>query len=258
MPFKYLFYFLILAWLSGIILIYAKKKIAGLLLIVVGILFFTIFIYLYWSGIERAPMKTLGETRIWYAFFLSIIGFILFLKWKYKWLMSYSLLLALFFLLINYLTPSVFDKELAPALQSFWFIPHVLVYLFAYALLGASFIMALHGLWLKSQKRLDMSLLHATDNTVFLGFGFLTLGLIFGGFWAKEAWGHYWTWDPKETWALITWVAYLIYIHIRIYHPSKIKTHLLTLTISFILLLICWFGVNYLASGANSVHTYGS
>lgn len=61
------------------------------------------------------------------------------------------------------------------------------------------------------------------DNLVYIGTAFLTLGLLFGALWAKEAWGHYWTWDPKETWAFLTWIGYILYIHYRFYHPREEK-----------------------------------
>jgi ABC-type transport system involved in cytochrome c biogenesis permease subunit len=91
---------------------------------------------------------------------------------------------------------------------------------------------------------------------VYIGFGFLTLGLVFGAFWAKEAWGHYWTWDPKETWAMITWLAYLLYIHYRLVNKKDTDKALWILVVAFVLLLVCWFGINYLAIGESSVHTY--
>ena len=105
-------------------------------------------------------------------------------------------------------------------------------------------------------KKHGNNLIKNADNLVYLGFAFLTMGLLFGALWAKEAWGHYWTWDPKETWAFLTWAAYLIYIHGRIRNSLKEKTALWVLVFGFIILLMCWFGVNYLPSAANSVHTY--
>ena len=153
--------------------------------------------------------------------------------------------------------PENFNKTLMPALHSPWFVPHVIVYIVAYAMLGASSIVALKQLidiYLK--KPLLSSALQLADNLVYLGFSFLTMGLLFGALWAKEAWGHYWTWDPKETWAFLSWAVYLIYIHARIKNSIKPKNSLWILTLAFAILLICWFGVNYLPSAANSVHTY--
>jgi ABC-type transport system involved in cytochrome c biogenesis permease subunit len=143
-----------------------------------------------------------------------------------------------------------------PALQSVWFAPHVIVYIFAYALLGTSMLMALKGLYLqrKNQPVSELSLM--TDNIVYAGFAFLTFGLLFGALWAKEAWGSYWTWDPKETWAFLTWLLYLLYIHFRYRFPKQQKTAFLVLALAFAVLMICWFGINYLPSAQNSVHVY--
>jgi ABC-type transport system involved in cytochrome c biogenesis permease subunit len=144
-----------------------------------------------------------------------------------------------------------------PALQSIWFVPHVIVYIIAYAFLAGAAIVSLKGLFQNYYKRqLDKYLIQLADNLVFLGYAFITLGLIFGALWAKEAWGSYWTWDPKETWAFITWLGYLVYIHYRHSHPAKIIGPLWILALSFVILLICWFGINYLPSAQNSVHVY--
>jgi len=102
------------------------------------------------------------------------------------------------------------------------------------------------------------NMLRLTGNLVYTGFAFLTFGLLFGALWAKVAWGHYWTWDPKETWAFITWLMYLIYIHYRYHKPKNILFPLWTLSLAFVILLIAWFGINYLPSAQNSVHVYGT
>lgn len=146
-----------------------------------------------------------------------------------------------------------------PALHSAWFVPHVIVYIVAYATLGASSIVAIKQLIdIKRNRPLNLLSIQLADNLVYLGFSFLTMGLLFGALWAKEAWGHYWTWDPKETWAFLTWAVYLIYIHARIKTAMKPDSALWILAFAFVVLLICWFGVNYLPSAVNSVHTYSS
>lgn len=224
----------------------------------VGILIISIFAIQLWIQLERPPMRTLGETRLWYAIFMPLVGLVAFIRWRYKWLLSYSLLMATLFLFLNYLHPETYNKTLMPALQSIWFVPHVLVYIFAYALLAVSSIVAVGGLYRLRHAPLDPSYLNSANKLVRIGFGFLTLGLLFGALWAKEAWGHYWTWDPKETWALLTWLAYLGYIHISIRHPERQKPALWVLAMAFVVLIICWFGVNYLPSASQSVHTYSN
>lgn len=83
-------------------------------------------------------------------------------------------------------------------------------------------------------------------------------GLLLGAVWAKQAWGTYWGWDPKETWAAITLLSYLLYIHHRLYAPRKFEVSFALLILSFLFLQICWYGVNYLpAAQGSSIHTYG-
>jgi len=255
--------FIIIFWILAILayIFSWKRKVFTFLanaFTIIGIISLMIFILVLWVDLQRPPLRTLGETRLWYSFFLPLIGFITYLRWRYKWFLSYSLAMAILFLLINYYHPETFDKTLMPALQSPWFIPHVIVYIFSYALLAASSLVAIKGLYQFYSKKPVPDTIFLADNLVYIGFAFLTLGLLFGALWAKTAWGHYWTWDPKETWAFLTWLGYLIYIHLRHFHPKKIKFQLWVLALAFVILLFCWFGINYLPSAQNSVHTYNS
>lgn len=252
----------LILWVIGIIIISITKspkaKKTGLISMGFGILILLTFIVILWINLDRPPMRTLGETRLWYSLFLSILGFLIYIRWRYLWFLGYSFFMAALFLFINVLKPETYEKTLMPALQSIWFVPHVIVYILAYALLGMSSLVALYGIYRSRKKVIDKTLVSITDNIVYIGFAFLTLGLIFGAVWAKEAWGHYWTWDPKETWALLTWLIYMLYIHFRHHRPNKIKPAMWILAFSFVVLLICWFGINYLPSAQNSVHVYGS
>lgn len=256
--------FIVLAlWVFGLIFLHTpsffkKQKHFANSFIIAGILLFIFYIVNLWINLERAPMRTLGETRLWYSFFLPSIGMFIFYKWKLKWMPVFSLSMAALFILINYSKPEYFYKTLMPALQSYWFVPHVIVYIFAYALLAASTLIAFIGLIRINNKEFSLDNLAIADNIVYLGFAFLTFGLLFGALWAKEAWGNYWTWDPKETWSFITWLFYLLYIHYRYFYRKNIKAPLLILTLAFVVLLICWFGVNYLPSAQNSVHVYSN
>ena len=245
-------------WLLGVLAIYIfpGMKLSGSLLMSAGTIIMAVFLAVLWIQLERPPLRTLGETRLWYSVFLSAIGIVTYLRWKYKWFAALSILLAVLFLMINFLKPETYDKTLMPALQSPWFVPHVIVYILAYALLAGSSIVAAKGLYQYYSKSLYNSSVQLADNFVYLGFSFLTLGLIFGALWAKEAWGHYWTWDPKETWAFITWMAYLIYIHTRKYQPGNFVTSLWVLSLAFIILLVCWFGIKYLPTAQESIHNY--
>ena len=229
-----------------------RKSVA---LTLVGLVVFSLFIAGMWMSLERPPLRTMGETRLWYSFFLPIAGLIIFIRWKYKWILSFSALLSLVFICINILRPEIHNKALMPALQSPWFAPHVIVYMLAYAVFGVATINALYLLINKTEKQTSSVAL--CDNLVYVGSAFLTIGMLFGAIWAKAAWGHYWSWDPKETWAAATWMGYILYIHFRLHKPSEKKPACYLLIFSFILLQVCWFGVNYLpAAQGNSVHVY--
>ena len=248
-------YSAILSWLVGFLVYYFFKQNKFIVITnFVGVTVLLSFVIMYWVYIERPPMRTLAETRMWYAFFLSAIGSFIYLRWRQLWIPIFTHSFASLFILINILNPETYNKSLMPALQSVWFIPHVIVYMLAYSFLAASFVFAVKVLIVKKEKLKQT--IELTDNIVYIGFSFLTLGLLFGALWAKKAWGHYWTWDPKETWAFITWIAYLIYIHYRKQSDRNDKTSAYILIVAFLLLIICWFGVQYLPSAANSVHIY--
>nr|YP_009400137.1 cytochrome c biogenesis protein [Sinapis arvensis]ANK36760.1 cytochrome c biogenesis protein [Sinapis arvensis] len=88
-----------------------------------------------------------------------------------------------------------------------------------------------------------------------LGFIFLTVGILSGAVWANETWGSYWNWDPKETWAFITWTIFAIYLHIKTNRNFRGINSAIVASIGFLLIWICYFGVNLLGIG---LHSYGS
>ena len=245
-------------WLSAAILAFkADNYVKSIALTVAGIIIFSVFIAGMWISLERPPLRTMGETRLWYSFFLPIAGLITYIRWKYKWILSFSTLLSFVFICINLIHPEIHNKTLMPALQSPWFAPHVIVYMLAYAVFGVATINAIYLLIKQNDTKKVNSNIVICDNLVYVGYAFLTIGMLFGAIWAKAAWGHYWSWDPKETWAAVTWMGYLLYIHFRLHKPAEKKIAFYLLIFSFILLQICWFGVNYLPSAkGNSVHVY--
>jgi cytochrome c-type biogenesis protein CcsB len=103
-----------------------------------------------------------------------------------------------------------------------------------------------------------LNLLESLDNlsyrTISFGFPLLTIGIIAGAVWANEAWGSYWSWDPKETWALITWLVFASYLHARITKSWQGRKPAIIASLGFIVVWICYLGVNFLGKG---LHTYG-
>ena len=145
---------------------------------------------------------------------------------------------------------------------------HVSIMMLSYAALLAGSLMAVVFLVLsrKSQPILPTgakintsnSLVEVLDQlsyrTLCIGFPLLTLGILSGAVWANEAWGSYWSWDPKETWALITWFIFAIYLHLRISYGWEGKRPAILASIGFLFVWICYLGVNLFGSG---LHSYG-
>lgn len=228
----------------------SKRKYAQPLTLT-AIIILGLFIIALWYSLERPPLRTMGETRLWYSFFMLIAGYFTYRKWRFNWVLLFSSIMSTVFLLVTLFNPEMHDKTHIPALQSIWFVPHVTVYMFSYALLGVSFILSLYGL-IKSKHEI----LKVIDTLVYAGTAFFTTGMLIGALWANEAWGAYWSWDPKESWALITWMLYLLYVHLRLLGIDKPKTLYFVLIIAFLALQMCWYGINYLPSSVPSIHIY--
>ncbi|WP_116496650.1 cytochrome c biogenesis protein CcsA [Balneicella halophila] len=250
----------IILWALGAFFAYKKSgRVPSILLTILGLLVFFAFIAAFWQSLERPPLRTMGETRLWYSFFLPIAGLITYIRWRYPWILTFSTILATVFIFVNILKPEIHNKTLMPALQSPWFAPHVIVYMFSYAMLGAGALVSLYFLLFGRKQKIETKIMDLIDNFIYVGLAFLTIGMLFGALWAKEAWGHYWSWDPKETWAAATWMGYLVYVHYRNHKPLRYKNALCVVVFGFLLLQITWFGVNYLPSAQGlSIHTYSA
>jgi len=209
-----------------------------------------------WIDMGHPPMRTMGETRLWYALILPLVGLWSARYWHYSWLIGITSLMAAVFVGVNLLKPEIHSATLMPALQSYFFIPHVTTYMISYAFLAVATIASLKQILLIRKGVPDEKLYLFMDNIVYIGMGFLLLGLLTGAFWAKESWGNYWSWDPKETWALITVVGYLLYVHLRRDRKSLPLYALLIMPLAFAFLMITWLGVSYLPAAQQSVHVY--
>jgi len=150
-------------------------------------------------------------------------------------------------------------KELMPALHSYWMAIHVPIMFFSYSLLGVAFAVGVayliqeHQIKSKHPNALTFRLpsLEDLDDLIYklimVAFPPLTLGIFLGGVWAYSAWGRFWGWDPKETWALITWFVYVIYLHLRLFVGWRgRKTAYLSMA-GFLVVLFTYAGVNYLS-----------
>jgi ABC-type transport system involved in cytochrome c biogenesis permease subunit len=167
--------------------------------------------------------------------------------WRSGVAVSVMAVVAFAFIYITLVSVGYFERKMVPALHSPWFGPHIVVYMVGYSCLALATVAALF----RRQAIADL--------LVRPGLSFLTFGMLFGAFWAKEAWGTYWSWDPKETWAAATWTLYVAYLHLRTSRPRAQGAAAVLLVVAFVCLQMCWWGVNYLPSAqATSVHTYTS
>lgn len=145
MIWDYFIYFAIASvvlWLAGALAAWKGRMVPALAATSIGLCVFLAYILVMWVTLERPPMRTMGETRLWYSFFLPLAGIIVYARWRYQWILSFSTILATVFIGINVFKPEIHTKAMMPALQSPWFAPHVIVYMFAYALFGAAALMA--------------------------------------------------------------------------------------------------------------------
>ena len=177
------------------------------------------------------------------------------------------------------------SSNLVPALRSSWLIMHVSVVMLSYAALIIGSLLSASVLLIENDKPLQIrsnsfgvggyklssansinSLIQPIKfspverldtlsyRSILFGFLLLTLGLISGAVWANEAWGTWWSWDPKETWALISWLFYAAYLHMRISKGWQGRKPAALATFGFFIVLICYIGVNFLGLG---LHSYG-
>jgi cytochrome c-type biogenesis protein CcsB len=161
--------------------------------------------------------------------------------------------------------------KLPPALQSPWFVPHVMVYFVGYAALAIAFVLATVQL-LAPRVPAIQRLLSARAGTIMTGkpldvekmsyelvrFGFalLTIGLLVGSVWAKSAWGDFWVWDPKENWSLVTWLVYAGYLHLHRVRGWRGDKGAWLLIAGFAVVMFTYLGMNLLPTAAESAHVY--
>jgi cytochrome c-type biogenesis protein CcsB len=228
------------------------------------------------------PLSNLYESLIFLSWGISLIHLVIESKTKSRLLGAISTPLMFFLSGFSSLTlPVEMQKALplVPSLQSNWLMMHVSMMMVSYAtlILGSllSILYLAFGFFNQTETKTvenrngeavltsnviasKSSLLETVDiwsyRIIGLGFPFLTIGIISGAVWANEAWGAYWSWDPKETWALITWLVFAIYLHSRLLKGWQGQKAAALGSCGFFVIWICYLGVNFLGKG---LHSYG-
>jgi len=190
------------------------------------------------------PLVLLGLALLACGAVMSLGG-----QWKLKILLPVCLALAALFSVIS--VARISFGTLMPALRSLWFIPHLLIYMIAYSLLAIAIVIGMVGIAGKktAMDELARKLLNTCSALLFVG-------MCCGAIWAKQAWGDWWTWDPKECWAGATWLLTLAGMHSFESPEKKKKTVFIFILLAFLAMQVTWYGVNYLPSAENSIHAY--
>jgi cytochrome c-type biogenesis protein CcsB len=239
------------------------RKIARMILLVSGVLQ-TLYIGSRYLLVGHTPITSQHEAVFFFAW--ATTWAYLSFRWRYSVKNFGTLVSILIFSLLVIASISSRDvTPLVPALQSWWLPVHAGVSLIAYGFLSLAFcggiMYLLQERELKSKRfgyffsrfpSLD-ALDQLINHCLTAGFVFLTLGIVTGSIWARQAWGTYWQWDPKETWSLITWFIYLVQIHQRMTVGWRGKRGAIMAILGFVAVLFTLWGVTYLLGG---VHSY--
>ena len=243
--------------LSGLLYLF-KKPGPGRLIMIIGLIVQTIGLSIRAVKAGHAPFTNLYESMLFFSWSMVVVG--LYVERRYKTKIAGPIVVPMAFLATGYallLSPqSKGITPLMPALQSHWLEIHVITCFLAYAAFalafGAGIIYLIKERNQKTQEKTLTLLDELSYKTIALGVIFLTLGIITGAIWANYAWGSYWSWDPKETWALITWLIYMIYLHLRLRANFSGRRSAWLAVIGFVAVIFTYLGVNLLLSGLHS------
>ena len=238
-------------------------------LLTFGLFLHSVGLALRWAETHQAgygyvPLSNMYESLIFFSWTIVLVYLILEFKYHQKIIGVFVTPFAFLAIALTSIIPGIDTKitPLIPALQSNWLAIHVITCFLGYASFAVSFgISILYFIrdkrerkkkgvlkWLPSALILD----EINYKSIVIGFPMLTLGIVTGAAWANYAWGSYWTWDPKETWSLITWFIYAAFLHARFTRDWRGRKAAVLSILGFVAVLFTYFGVNYLISGLHS------
>ncbi len=218
-----------------------------------------------WLVSDQPPFKTLYESLLLLAICIAVVYLVLEAVYRARILGFPSALGCLLTLTYAFFQQDKALVNLPPALQSGWFVPHVVVYFFGYASLFVAAAAA--SIYLLRSRPIDLNrpdlmrgggidLQSLLDGAVCFGFCLLTVGLLIGSIWAKAAWGDYWVWDPKETWSLVSWLAFAAYLHLRRNRAWKGRRLAYLVLFGFAAVAFTYLGMQLLPGAEQSAHVY--
>jgi len=259
-------------FLGYLILTASRNRMLGTLstsLLIIGLLIHSGGLVVRWlethqTGYGYVPLSNMYESLIFFSWTIVLIYLILEFKYQQKIIGVFITPFAFLAIALTSIIPGINAKitPLMPALQSNWLTIHVTTCFFGYAAFAVSFGVSILYLirdregspkeggskWLPSTQILD----EINYKSIVIGFPMLSLGIITGAAWANYAWGSYWSWDPKETWSLITWFFYAAFLHARFTRDWRGRKAAILSIVGFVAVLFTYFGVNYILSGLHS------
>ena len=263
-----LFTIVMLLYFSAMILYFvfiaARKETLSRIAVIVqaaGFLLHTAALVCRGIGAGRLPLTNQYEFATSFAWGLCLVSLIFVIRFRFPVLGAFAS--PVMFLVIGYAAMQSREvHELMPALRSNWLGFHVSTAIIAYGSFGVSFVLAV--IFLLRDRMTEGGFLdqHIPDRemldiisyrSISLGLLFLTFTILTGAIWAERAWGSYWSWDPKETWSLITWIIYAIYLHLRIRRGYEGIAAAVFAAAGFVCVLFTYIGVNTFLPG---VHSY--
>nr|AYQ94516.1 heme attachment to plastid cytochrome c [Cylindrocapsa geminella] len=288
LSFFLLFLSMISYWIQLSFFLFLKNINIGKITLILANISLFCLLFIRWKDSGHVPVSNLYESLIFLCWSLTSLQILVEVFIKTKLLAG---ILIPSIVLIHAFTTFSLPKDmqeassLVPALQSNWLLMHVTVMILSYASLllgsllsiaflflteGKNLVQNFYNIYFEKEKKNQPMSECSQDVTNFesfsilldnlsyrllgIGFPFLTIGIFSGAVWANEAWGSYWSWDPKETWALITWMMFAIYLHTRLTKGWNGKKPALIASLGFFTVWMCFLGVNLLGEG---LHSYG-
>jgi cytochrome c-type biogenesis protein CcsB len=235
---------------------------AGKFLILAGFIAHSGGILLRWLILVRPPVANMYETMVFMDWVLMLtVGIFVVIQKRKAFLSSGALVSALIMLYARLLPVDQSLDVLAPVLRSsYWLTVHVITIISSYSLFAFAMAVAHRHLFLSVQGKMtaqeDQVSAHTINRLLQAGQIALGAGTILGGVWANESWGRFWGWDPKETWAFITFLGYMAILHLR--YSKKLSNFALAVgaILGFLLVVMTWYGVNFVLG--RGMHSYGS
>ena len=238
-----------------------RFRLVGTLSVFLAVLFHTLGIALRVIILARPPVSNMYESMIYMNWILMVFAIIFAVTQKTLLPVSAGSLISAFVMIYAHLLPIDSSMDvLVPVLRSnYWLTIHVMTIVSSYGAFGLAMALGHRHLFLSARNRFTPQAELDSDQLIYrvmqVGVLLVGIGTVLGGVWANESWGRFWGWDPKETWALITFLGYLVIIHLR--HAKWLDNFGLAVgsVLGFLLVLMTWYGVNFVLG--RGLHSYG-